>query len=254
MMFNAIVDTADHSGTPSSALSEKFMEYDLHNLIYGSLPQQIEDGEKILREYGRLDWTQIKMSRLGAMEKLKKHVLTKNKSSNIEAYINFLQGYTPKIAIFPGTFFEYTIGHDDILKRAEKVFDKVILCPGNNPSKQGNAERMEYANTTLQSILPNNQIEPFTGMLWRYVYSKPYPVTVVKGLRNSADFETNKLEELFTDEDAAQFGKEKLNSMYIISSSHLAHVSSSAIRMFDSIQASEGTLNSGRSSDRYRVK
>lgn len=47
MMFNAIVDTADHSGTPSSALSEKFMEYDLHNLIYGSLPQQIEDGGKI---------------------------------------------------------------------------------------------------------------------------------------------------------------------------------------------------------------
>ena len=255
-IYEGIKDTANHALVPTSTLSAQFLRYDVHNLLYGKLPALIEDGRKMTREYGVYDWTLMQAGRIAAMEKIKPWLLSVNPDSRIGWYIEWLQGYTPNIACFPGTFFEYTTGHDDIMKRAEKIFDKVILCPGNNPLKDGNKEKMDYVETTLRKLLPNNQIEPFIGMLSHYVNSKPYPMKVVKGLRNVTDFESNRIEEIVIGETNTHngIGKGKdLDICYIISSAKMAHVSSSLIRTLDAIQATEPRREDGfKYSDEYR--
>ena len=40
-----------------------------------------------------------------------------------------------KIAIFPGTFDPFTLGHHDIVTRGLKIFDKIFIAIGNNPKK-----------------------------------------------------------------------------------------------------------------------
>ena len=95
-----------------------------------------------------------------------------------------------KVAIYPGSFDPITNGHLDIIKRASKVFDKVIVSILVNSSKTPCFE-MEERRALIERVmgdLPNVEVDCFEGLLVNYVRKKGAHV-IIKGLRAISDFE-----------------------------------------------------------------
>lgn len=96
-----------------------------------------------------------------------------------------------KTAICPGSFDPVTIGHIDIIRRAAKLFDKVIVCVMINRSKTNGyftvEERVELLRRSLSDI-ENVEIDMHCGLLAEYAKEKG-ACAVVKGLRAVSDFE-----------------------------------------------------------------
>ena len=95
-----------------------------------------------------------------------------------------------KIAVYPGSFDPITNGHLDIIKRASKVFDKVIVSILVNSSKTPCFE-MEERRAVIERVmgdLPNVEVDCFEGLLVNYVRKKGAHV-IIKGLRAISDFE-----------------------------------------------------------------
>lgn len=95
-----------------------------------------------------------------------------------------------KIAVYPGSFDPITNGHLDIIKRASKVFDKVIVSILVNSSKTPCFE-MEERRALIERVmgdLPNVEVDCFEGLLVNYVRKKDAHV-IIKGLRAISDFE-----------------------------------------------------------------
>ena len=95
-----------------------------------------------------------------------------------------------RIAVCPGSFDPVTYGHRDIITRAAKIFDKVIVLVSINPLKQESftpEERVEMIKAVTTEI-NNIEIDTFDGLLADYVKQKG-AVAIVKGLRAVSDFE-----------------------------------------------------------------
>lgn len=94
------------------------------------------------------------------------------------------------LAIYPGTFDPITNGHTDLVGRAARLFQRVVVAVAASTSKQplfDLASRVRLARVALQSI-PNTRVEPFTGLLADYVRTQGASV-ILRGLRAVSDFE-----------------------------------------------------------------
>jgi pantetheine-phosphate adenylyltransferase len=95
-----------------------------------------------------------------------------------------------KIAIYPGTFDPITFGHIDIIERAAKIFDKIIVVIAVN-SKKVNLfnpdERLEMSKVSL-SHLQNVEIEYTEGILIDYAVSKK-ATAIIRGIRTVTDYD-----------------------------------------------------------------
>lgn len=95
-----------------------------------------------------------------------------------------------RIAVYPGSFDPITNGHLDIINRASKIFDLIIVGVLINPDKKGifePDERVELIKKTVKS-LPNVEVESFSGLLIHFMKNKNAN-TIIKGLRALSDFE-----------------------------------------------------------------
>ena len=95
-----------------------------------------------------------------------------------------------KIAIYPGTFDPITLGHLDILQRASKLFDRVIITLAINSNKTplfSREERMEFIIDAVKNI-PNVMVDSFEGLLINFA-EKTGAIAVIRGLRAISDFE-----------------------------------------------------------------
>lgn len=95
-----------------------------------------------------------------------------------------------KIAVCPGSFDPVTLGHIDIIKRAAKMFDRVIVAVMINVNKDPAftvEERVDILKKSLISI-DNVLVESFDGLLIDYA-KKVEAVAIVRGLRAVSDFE-----------------------------------------------------------------
>ncbi|MEH2934422.1 pantetheine-phosphate adenylyltransferase [Acutalibacter sp. JLR.KK004] len=97
-----------------------------------------------------------------------------------------------RTAICPGSFDPVTMGHLDIISRACKIFDRIIVAVPVNPQKHFSfsvEERMELLQRVCDGAgLANVEIDRVTGLLADYAMEKGAMV-VVKGLRAVSDFE-----------------------------------------------------------------
>jgi pantetheine-phosphate adenylyltransferase len=94
------------------------------------------------------------------------------------------------IAVYPGTFDPVTYGHIDIIKRAARIFDKVIVAVAHNDSKNPLFSVEERVLMLKDSIKPlkNVIVDDFDGLVVKYVKSKGSAV-MIRGLRMISDFE-----------------------------------------------------------------
>lgn len=142
-----------------------------------------------------------------------------------------------KLAIYPGTFNPFTIGHLNILEKAEKIFgaENVVILVGDNPDKlDSNIDRA----ATIKFNLPSKKVDKFKGFLTDYIFDKEkegFEVYVIRGLRNGSDldYEVNTLRYL---EDR----KHVINTVFLICDKEFEHVSSSGYRACEKIQPGSG--------------
>ena len=94
------------------------------------------------------------------------------------------------IAIYPGTFDPVTRGHIDIVGRARKMFDRVVIGVADSPAKQP-FFNLEERLDMLQTVFADDDdvlVHPFSGLL--IDFARDYNATIiVRGLRAISDFE-----------------------------------------------------------------
>ncbi|SHJ58663.1 pantetheine-phosphate adenylyltransferase [Tepidibacter formicigenes] len=95
-----------------------------------------------------------------------------------------------KVAVYPGSFDPVTNGHLDIIKRASKLFDKLIVAVLYNPNKKS-LFTFEERVTLLKEVvkdLDNVEVDSFSGLLIDYCNEKNVNA-IIRGLRAVSDFE-----------------------------------------------------------------
>ena len=95
-----------------------------------------------------------------------------------------------KIAIYPGSFDPITYGHIDLIKRAAKIFKKVVVAVADNSSKDSLFTVKERVALIEQvtADLGNIEVDSFKGLSIDYVRSKGSYV-IIRGVRMISDFE-----------------------------------------------------------------
>lgn len=94
------------------------------------------------------------------------------------------------IAVYPGTFDPLTRGHEDLVRRASGLFEKLVVGIADSRTKRpffSLEERVSIATEVL-SHYPNVQVAPFSGLLKDFVREQGARV-IVRGLRAVSDFE-----------------------------------------------------------------
>jgi pantetheine-phosphate adenylyltransferase len=95
-----------------------------------------------------------------------------------------------RTVIYPGSFDPLTNGHLDVIQRATKLFDRVIVAVAQNDSKNplfSLAERLELVTGCIKH-LPNAEADSFDGLLVNYA-EKRSAQAIIRGLRAVSDFE-----------------------------------------------------------------
>lgn len=130
-----------------------------------------------------------------------------------------------RTALFAGSFNPFTIGHADIVERALDIFDRVIIAIGYNEMKPQPADlrdRLMY----LQKLYAGNEritVISYGGLTADFA-KKMGVTTLIRGVRNSVDFEYEK--------NLADINRELLgiDTMFLPCRPQLAYISSSAVR------------------------
>jgi len=94
------------------------------------------------------------------------------------------------VAVYPGTFDPFTRGHEDLVRRAARLFSRVIIGIAASPNKRpifSLDERVTLARE-LCADLPNVVVEGFTGLLIDFLRSHGARI-ILRGLRAASDFE-----------------------------------------------------------------
>lgn len=93
-------------------------------------------------------------------------------------------------AVYPGSFDPLTNGHLDIIRRAAKLYDEVVVAVLVNTSKQGLfnfEERVQFIENETKD-LPNVKVDSFVGLLVDYCKENEIRV-IIRGLRAISDYE-----------------------------------------------------------------
>ena len=131
-----------------------------------------------------------------------------------------------RIAVCPGSFDPITNGHLDIIARAAKLFDRVIVCVLKNPAKTGSfsvEERLDLIRRSCAHI-ENVEVDSFNGLLVDYAHSKG-ACAIVKGLRAVSDFEYEMQMSM-----ANKKLNENIDTVYLNTASEYMFLSSSVVK------------------------
>ena len=98
-----------------------------------------------------------------------------------------------KLAVYPGSFDTFTLGHKDILLRSSKIFDKVIVAIGENHGKQNLfsiEERISDIANEINDIGIESHVsvESFSGLIVDFAISKKANI-LIKGVRGPVDYD-----------------------------------------------------------------
>lgn len=131
-----------------------------------------------------------------------------------------------KIAVYPGSFDPVTNGHLDIVLRASKIFDHVIVAVFQNIQKQplfSVEERTEMLKKCINDI-PNVSIDSFDGLLIDYAH-KVNAQIIVRGLRAISDFEYE-----FQINSVNKKLAEEIETVFMMTNNNYSYLSSSIVK------------------------
>lgn len=149
-----------------------------------------------------------------------------------------------RIAIYPGSFNPFTVGHLNVLEQAEKLFDKVYIAVGVNPDKLSEDVGKIYPSLdprvlTIQRNFPNKNVIGYTGFLVDLITKREQEhgedITIVKGIRNGVDLDYEMIQHRYN-----QDLKPNVKVVFLPADRELMHVSSSGYRMLEKIRPGAG--------------
>ncbi len=208
---NIIRDTRNHQ--PSSEKSAVFQQSDLA-IFDQSFPVLLEYEHQVFKEYQFVDYSVYKQKRIEVLNGF-------NHKGKLDRLIEYVHFRKPLIGVFAGSFNPFHRGHYNVLQKAERSFDKVIIAFGKNPEKN---QRTWVTPQTIQF----RQIEEYEGLLTDFIDSLSYEVTVIRGLRNSTDFQYEQNQYRYIQEL-----KPDINIVNIFCDKEFEHISSSGIRTLE---------------------
>ena len=131
-----------------------------------------------------------------------------------------------KVAIYPGSFDPITSGHVNIIRRAAKIFDKLIVCVMVNSAKSPMFTQQERLDMLMAVVgdIPNVVIDASDELLAEYARRKGSCV-IVKGLRAGSDFENEYQMALINHKI-----NPNLDTMFLTSEHQYMYLSSSAVK------------------------
>jgi pantetheine-phosphate adenylyltransferase len=134
-----------------------------------------------------------------------------------------------RIAIFPGSFDPLTNGHVDLIRRAARLFDRVIVAVLINPDKQSLftvEERVAMIADTCIVLPESDRIsaDSFQGLLVHYAMNQQ-ACAVIRGLRSGADLDYEKPMAAMNAHLAPA-----VETVFMAASNHLAHISSRLVK------------------------
>lgn len=131
-----------------------------------------------------------------------------------------------RIALFPGSFDPFTVGHQDIVERALPMFDKIIIAIGYNSDKDGFFD-LEKRLAWIQQVFENNskvEVRSYEGLTVDYCH-KVGAQFLLRGLRTAADFEYERA--------IAQMNKkmyQNIESVFLLTAPEHTPISSTIVR------------------------
>ena len=131
-----------------------------------------------------------------------------------------------KISIYPGSFDPITNGHIDIIERAAKLSDKLIVAVLNNSDKKplfSVNERLEMIKDAIKDI-KNVEVDSFEGLTVDYCKKKNASI-MIRGLRAVTDFEYE-LQLAHTNREL----NNEVDTVFLLADMNYSYLSSSAVR------------------------
>lgn len=131
-----------------------------------------------------------------------------------------------KIAVFPGSFDPFTIGHETIVKRALSLFDEIIIAVGANALKKSHFS-LETRKEMIKKVFMNElrvSIDHYEGLTVDYC-KKHGANYILRGLRTAADFEFERA--------IAQVNRaldQDIESVFLLTIPEHTHVNSTIVR------------------------
>ncbi|MCO5297415.1 MAG: pantetheine-phosphate adenylyltransferase [Fimbriimonadaceae bacterium] len=131
-----------------------------------------------------------------------------------------------KLAIYPGSFDPPTLGHMDVIERAARLFDTLIVGVGINRAKKPLLEATDRVEALQKSCssLPNVRVETFEGLLIDFA-ERTGARAIVRGLRATADFEYE-----FQMAMVNRRLREELETVFLMTKWEYSYLSSSIVR------------------------
>ena len=130
-------------------------------------------------------------------------------------------------AMYPGSFDPLTLGHLDIIERAAKAFDELVIGVLNNKSKSPlfSVEERVKILTEATKHIPNVSIVSFSGLMADFAVQNDIAVSV-RGLRSATDFEYEMIQ--------AQYNKRlsngALETVFMATNPEYSYISSSGVK------------------------
>lgn len=129
-------------------------------------------------------------------------------------------------AVYPGTFDPITNGHTDLVERAARLFDRVILAIAASPAKQPAFDLDQRTGLAGEALahLPNVEVRSFDGLLVEFVRAQGAQV-ILRGLRAVSDFEYE-----FQLAGMNRHLAAEIETLFLTPAEQYAYVSSSLVR------------------------
>ena len=131
-----------------------------------------------------------------------------------------------RIAVFPGSFSPFTLGHKSVVDRSLPLFDKIIIAIGINSEKNEyfSIEEKEKWIKDIYKDNPKIEVQFYEGLTVDFC-EKEEAKYILRGLRDSHDFKYEK--------NIAQTNKNlnpKLETIFVITPPEISHISSTIMR------------------------
>lgn len=222
-----ILATKDHLS--HDRLGRIFCALDMRVVTHSSFAELLEWERQIFKEYQWIDFSMYKIGRLKLLKKFCQ--LYPENAQNLIALCAYVEQLRPRIGVYAGSFNPFHNGHLNIVEKAEKIFDKVIIAQGINPEKTDSKKPINL------QVLRYRQLEQFQGFLTEYMTpkEKDAQVTLIRGLRNGADLDYEINQWRFMKDM-----KSMLDIIFIACDDQYEHISSTAIKNLESIRAGAG--------------
>ncbi|HHW83345.1 MAG TPA: pantetheine-phosphate adenylyltransferase [Actinomycetales bacterium] len=131
------------------------------------------------------------------------------------------------LAVCPGSYDPITLGHLDVVRRVLTISETVLIAVAHNPAKRylfSLEERVELAQRSVAELgLERVQVEPVEGLLADYVRERG-ATAIVKGLRGSGDFESERTMALLNRHMSG------VETLFVMGDQGLNHVASSFVK------------------------